>query len=180
MRRADERVRLEQAACRILGAVSGLLACLLSACAESPPPAYVRLDGRAPAIENAPGPCLLVSFWATWCPPCREETEALLALATDAPDDLRVLVVSQDTDMAPVEDFLGGPPDPGLHLRLDPGERLADAFGVEVLPTTILVVEGQLVARFEGPRRWDAPEVRGLLARLMGEVRAVDNEGSRH
>lgn len=181
MGRDQEHVRRTWGARRVLGCLPWLAACLLAACAESPPPPYVRIEGRAPAIEHAPGPSLLVSFWATWCLPCREETEDLLTLAAQAPDDLRVLVVSQDAGMEAVERFLGGPPDPSLHLRLDAGKRLADAFGVKVLPTTFLVVDGRLVARFKGPRRWDAAEVHALLERLIREARAseVDNQQAR-
>lgn len=147
-----------------------LVVCLLATSAQAAP-SYIRLEGKAPNIPRAPGPALLVSFWATWCPPCREETADLMALAQHAPGDLRVLVVSQDDDLDAVEDFLGGPPDPALHLRLDPGKRLAAEFGVDALPTSILVVDGRLVALFRGPRRWNAPDVRKLLARLLEEAR---------
>lgn len=120
-----------------------------------------------------------MSFWATWCPPCREETADLISLARHAPDELRVVVVSQDDEWRTVEDFLGGPPDPGLNLRLDAGKRLFDAFAVRALPTSILVVNGRLVARFQGPRDWDAPEVRSLLERLIGEAVASGEDAGR-
>ncbi len=148
-----------------------LLAALILGCAEAPPPSYVRLSGPAPVIANAPGATVLVSFWATWCPPCREETADLLGLAQRPPSDLRVLIVSQDADLATVERFLGGSPDPALHLRLDPERRLSDAFGVGALPTSVLIVDGRLVARFQGPRDWDAANVRALLERLVLETR---------
>jgi hypothetical protein len=80
---------------------------------------------------------------------------------------MQVVVVSQDAALGDVERFFSGPPDPALHLRLDPGGALFDAFRIEKLPASILTVDGRLVARFDGSRRWDTKEMRALLVRLM-------------
>jgi thiol-disulfide isomerase/thioredoxin len=128
---------------------------------------YVRIDGTAPLLENAPAArSLLVAFWATWCPPCRDETPQLRALAKDPPPGLQVVVISQDEQNSAVEEFFEGPPDPLLHLRLDPEKRLFDAFRVAKLPASFLIVDGRLRARFEGSRRWNETAMRDLLARL--------------
>lgn len=134
----------------------------------------MRLDGPAPAVPGAPAsPSLLVAFWASWCPPCREETPELVALASDPPDGLQVVVVSEDETLAAVEAHFGGPPPPTLNLRLDTAEALKGAFGVSTLPTAVLVVRGQAVARFEGPGKWDSRPTRALLQRLLAERAAA-------
>jgi cytochrome c biogenesis protein CcmG, thiol:disulfide interchange protein DsbE len=139
-------------------------------CRSEPPPSYLRLEGAAPVLEAPPDArARLIVFWASWCPPCREETPELLALAQHPPEGLQVLVFSHDADMQAVETFLGGPPAPALHLRLDAGKRTAHAFGVDTLPTSILVVDGRLVARFQGPRKWDSRAMRRLLEKLIEE-----------
>lgn len=152
-----------------------LLVALLAApaCRAPPaPPAYVRVEGAAPALAGVPdAPAHLVSFWATWCPPCRTETPGLRALAADPPAGLQVVVISHDADLAAVEHFLGGPPDPAWHLRLDADRTLGRAFGVGPLPDSFLVVRGRLVARFTGPRDWSSEGMRRLLARLVAEAR---------
>ncbi|MFY0523428.1 TlpA family protein disulfide reductase [Archangium gephyra] len=157
---------------RIIGPSVAALLCLvlLPGCRTEPPPSYVRLDGAAPALESVPtSHALLVVFWASWCPPCREETPGLLELAEKPPEGLRVIVFSHDAHMQDVEAFLGGPPAPGLHLRLDEGHAVARSFGVDTLPASILVVDGRLVARFSGPRDWNSQAMRRLLERLSRE-----------
>jgi thiol-disulfide isomerase/thioredoxin len=139
-------------------------------CSEGVPQPYVRLDGPAPAIEDAPASrALLVSFWATWCVPCREETPELQALAARPPRGLAVVVASHDPTITDVEAFFGGPPDPALHLRLDTDRQLARSMNVEALPASILIVDGRVVARFDGRRRWNSTVERALLTRLIEE-----------
>lgn len=150
--------------------LAGVASLAMAACDRTPPKPYTRLDGPAPQIEDAPAArALLVAFWATWCAPCREETPELRALARRPPRDLVVVVASHDDTMATVEGFFGGRPDPGLHLRIDQGRVLARALNVETLPASILILDGRLVARFEGRRRWNSSSERELLTKLIGQ-----------
>lgn len=137
---------------------------------EEPARPYVRLDGLAPPIADAPAArALLVTFWAAWCLPCREETPELRALANRPPAEIAVVVASHDENMAKVESFLGGSPEPALHLRIDEGRELAKAMNVETLPASVLVVDGRMVARFDGRRRWNSAPERELLRKLVDE-----------
>lgn len=145
-----------------------LLGALLAGCRSEPAPDYVRLRGPAPIVPGvASQGGVLVVFWASWCPPCRAETPQLRALAEAPPSGLAVKLFSHDTGLEDIERYFAGPAPQALQLELDAGRRAAQAFGVEQLPVSILVVDGQLVARFEGPRDWSAPGTRRLLERLI-------------
>lgn len=76
----------------------------------APPAMLVTLDGRHIASANLRGRVVILTFWATWCVPCREELPLLsayaqshaaqgltvLAFSLDAPEDLvRVKQVAQ-------------------------------------------------------------------------------------
>ena len=39
------------------------------------------IDGRTIRFSDYRGKVLVVDFWATWCPPCRQETPALIRIA---------------------------------------------------------------------------------------------------
>src|SRR3982751_3457424 len=60
------------------------------------------LAGRQVATDTLRGKVVLVNFWATWCPPCREEIPDLVALQQKYPDQLQIIGISQDSAPPPV------------------------------------------------------------------------------
>jgi thiol-disulfide isomerase/thioredoxin len=54
------------------------------------------LDGREVSLAALRGKVVIVNFWATWCPPCREEIPDLIALQEKYKDQLQIIGVSQD------------------------------------------------------------------------------------
>jgi len=146
----------------------------LTACADRPAPAYLRLDAEAPRVADAPAArALLVVFWASWCPPCRTEAPSLRKLAENPPGNFAVVVFGHDESPADVRRFFGGEPPAAWRFRADADRAAARAFGVDALPSSTLIVDGRAKARFAGPRDWDAREMRRLLERLIAEGAAA-------
>jgi thiol-disulfide isomerase/thioredoxin len=127
--------------------------------APAPELAVQRADGSALPLSETGGRPLVLHFWATWCPPCRDELPALLAFA--AASEVQVLAVSLDPEWGAVRRFLG--PDIPPSVVLASGEAVARAFDVRTLPATFVVdAKRRLRLRLDGPRDWASPAARAV------------------
>jgi peroxiredoxin len=64
----------------------------------APAATLVTLDGQRISTSELHGQVVILTFWATWCSPCRDELPLLSDyLATHADAGLRVLAFSLDT-----------------------------------------------------------------------------------
>jgi thiol-disulfide isomerase/thioredoxin len=121
-------------------ALAGLLvtAGLALATAQTPAPKDPELldtQGYQKLLQQYKGKPLLVTFWATWCEPCRDEYPMLNELAKQyAPQGLKVVGVSldQDGDLILMRRFLARYKPIFPNYRKKKGEE--DAFVQAVLP----------------------------------------------
>jgi peroxiredoxin len=111
------------------------------------------LDGKDYRLSDYRGKWVLVNYWATWCPPCREELPELEVFYDNHKDkDAVVLGVAMERIEKPRlkafvdEQFLSYP-----ILIAEPAAQ-TELGRVPGLPTSFLVnPEGELVARQVGP-----------------------------
>jgi peroxiredoxin len=128
------------------------------------------LDGKWISSESLRGKVVLFNVWATWCGPCRREMPALNALYEQlrANPGFELLAVSVDERSADsVRDYInrGGYTFPVL---LDPGGRVAAAYGVRGIPHTFIVDRGGHIAwDVVGAPDWASASVRDALGRML-------------
>ena len=83
----------------VLAAATGVAAQRVPRAAGPPDPELIDAQGFQKLLEHYRGEPLLVTFWATWCEPCRDEYPMLNDLAKQyAPEGLRVVGVNLDDD----------------------------------------------------------------------------------
>jgi thiol-disulfide isomerase/thioredoxin len=68
-----------------------------------PEMSFQDLDGKTITTRDWKGKVTIVNFWATWCPPCREEIPAFITLQERYRDSVQFVGVSID-DPADVDD----------------------------------------------------------------------------
>ena len=109
-----------------------------------------RLDGEGTVSSlDFAGQYLVVNFWASWCVPCREENDDLLAAAARYDDVTFLGIVYQDTPEAARAflEELGQ----GYDHATDPGSRTAIDYGVFGIPETFFIDrDGSVVAKIIG------------------------------
>jgi thiol-disulfide isomerase/thioredoxin len=132
------------------------------------PPFLVNdLDGNFVSTAAWHGKVVMLNFWATWCPPCREEIPELIALANRYKDGLQIIGVSMDDDATP-EEVKAFAHHAGITYPIVMGSRnIAPEYGgVPALPTSfILSPDGHVVQKHVGlyPAEVYENEVRALI-----------------
>jgi cytochrome c-type biogenesis protein len=121
--------------------------------APAPPFTVTNIDGEHLALADLRGKAVLITFWATWCVPCREELPIIKAAylahrnegftvvavnyGQEAPDTVRKFWRQLDLVPAPF---------------LDPDGRVSDAYGVGLkttgLPVSVFITRNGRVSSY--------------------------------
>ena len=124
---------------------------------SAPAFALPGLDG-APGLADADlrqGHVTLVNIFASWCVPCHEEHEFLMALAADAALKAKGVVlvgVAQKDSPENIRRFLGAGGDPYAKVGLDGDGRAGIDWGVYGVPETFIVKgDGAIAFKLVGP-----------------------------
>ena len=123
-------------------------------------------DTRLLALK---GNLVLVHFWATWCPPCREELPSLAKLNGQmAGKPFRLLAISVDKEGNAAVQKLLGQVGVTLPVLLDPSSEVARQYGITGVPETFIVSPaGVILKKIVGPMEWTSPEALAYLNDAM-------------
>jgi peroxiredoxin len=141
----------------------------LEAGSRAPEFSLPRLGGGPPVVlAELRGRVVLVNFWATWCKPCEDEMPAMeglyRGLAGQGFELLAVSVDAGDPEVAAFRDRLAL----SFPILRDPDRQVAMRYQSLRFPESWLIgPDGVVVARFIGPREWDAPEYAERIRTLL-------------
>lgn len=164
---------------RILAVLLLLLAVMVSGCSKKEVPAQEGaaapdftlsdLSGKQVQLSSLKGKVVLVNFWATWCPPCREEIPSMVKLnQVMQGKNFQMLAISIDEGgKQAVQEFFrqNGVTLPAL---LDTDGSVSRRYGTTGVPETFIVDgKGMIRKKVIGGVEWSSPEVVGYLEGLM-------------
>lgn len=119
-----------------------------SAMIGQPAPGFALPDlaGNEFGLEQARGNVVLIDFWATWCPPCLRALPHIQAIHARFEGKGLIVLGINNEDPAKVSQFAT---EKGLTFRTlsDPSGGVFDAYGVEGIPTTVLIDAEGVVRR---------------------------------
>ena len=113
------------------------------------------------------GQVVVLNFWATWCPPCIEETPSLVRMqALLKSRGVTVLAVSIDADDAAYHKFLKDYSVNMVTVR-DEARKASNLYGTFGWPETYVIDRNGVIRRkFIGPVEWTSPEITDYLSKL--------------
>ncbi len=126
------------------------------------------LEGDERALADYHGKVVFLNFWATWCPPCREEMPSMQTLYDELSDDgLEIVAVNvleaEETVSAFVEENGFTYP-----VMLDRDGRVSLRYSVRAYPTTYLLDrDGNVIAVRQGFHSWSTPDMIAGFRKLL-------------
>lgn len=118
--------------------------------------------------EDIKGSIIIINFWATWCPSCREEMPSMQRFYKKFNGNgLRLLTVLYRDDPFQALGFtkeMGY----GFPVYVDPEYRAAQIFGLTGVPETYIIgKDGRLLHRIIGPFDWDSPDFTEYINNIL-------------
>jgi thiol-disulfide isomerase/thioredoxin len=134
------------------------------------------IAGKPGHLTDLKGKVVVLNFWATWCPPCVEETPALNHLQKYIKSRNGIILgVAADEDHTVYEKFLR---DQGVvfltyrdPLTKDNHSPIAQSYGTSMYPETYVIDRhGKIARKFIGFQQWDSPDMLAYFDALLGQT----------
>ena len=95
----------------------------------------VDKDGNKVLLDAEPGKVTVITFWATWCAPCRAEMPVLEAIQREAGKDrFRVVAINFQESYPTFKKANKVLSNYNLTFSFDRGGRIARKFGINAIP----------------------------------------------
>jgi len=127
----------------------------------------IDTNGKQHRLSDYRGKPVIINFWTTWCPPCREELPSMnRAWHTIREEGVVMLAINMGEDEDTIFIFSADYPT-DFPILMDQSGEVIEQWPVKGLPTTYVVApDGRIAYRAIGSREWDD-------AGLLDKIRAL-------
>lgn len=125
------------------------------------------MAGDRITLSSLRGKIVMINYWATWCPPCKEEMPSLNTLhANMKSKGFEILAVSADKTLSAIKEYVAEH-DFDFQILWDEDQTVMRTYKVFSLPTTFLIDRnGTIVKIFMGAYDWTDPEITAEIEKL--------------
>ena len=125
------------------------------------------MDGKLHRLSDYRGKPVIINFWTTWCPPCREEIPSMnRAWQQLEQEEIAMLAINMGEDEETIFIFSADYP-ADFPILMDRDGKVIEEWPVKGLPTTYVIApDGRIAFRAIGSREWDDKS-------LLDRVRAL-------
>ncbi len=123
---------------------------------QAPDFTTVNIQGEKVSLSQYRGQVVILNFWATWCPPCKEEMPSMEQLHQTFKDrGLVMLAVNvEENGQEVVSKFLEKTPY-SFPILLDEDAKIQNTYGVFRFPETFIIDKnGVVIEKIIGGRDW--------------------------
>ncbi|MEW6087531.1 MAG: TlpA disulfide reductase family protein [bacterium] len=114
---------------------------------EAPDFSILDLDGNEISLESLlNGKEIILNFWASWCPSCREEIPRLNEFAEKYKDKIEIVGINLEEPKETVQSFVRAS---GIKYKilLDSKGKTGNLYMVRAIPTNILINKDGLIKK---------------------------------
>ena len=128
------------------------------------------LAGRKVKLSSFTGKVVVLNFWATWCPPCREEVPSMQALYDKLGKlGFEIVAVNLQEDKAKVSSF-ARTNKMTFPILLDLKGEIGATYGASAIPTSYVIDRrGYAVSGIQGSLEWNTPAMEAYVKALLAE-----------
>lgn len=134
---------------------------------EAPDFTLQNLEGETVKLSDYRGERVIVNFWATWCPPCREEIPDFIEVYEE--EDVVILAVNmthtETSSMEEIEKFVYEEFEMPFPVLLDEENEITTQYRIAAYPTTYMIDSEGIVRHMAmGPMTYDQikKELKGI------------------
>jgi thiol-disulfide isomerase/thioredoxin len=140
----------------------------------SPAPAFEGKtpEGKEIKLSDYSGKVVLIDFWASWCPPCREEMPELVKFyKSHSNPKFEIIAVNIDNDVNNMKHFIDKlVSKPNFPIIADNNQQIPPLFNIGAMPTTIFIdKKGTIRYRHDGFKQSYVNDFNEELTQLLKE-----------